>query len=135
MRHGERGFTVLLGIIAMVLAAMAAAMVLELVHHDVGELRLEERSATLIALTDAALAETLARLAADPAAPGLAPRSLGQGRISSTVERRGDGVRVRARAESAGWQALLEAEVALAAGPPRVTSWRRSHGPARRRVA
>lgn len=129
MRHGERGFTVLLGIIAMVLAAMAAAMVLELVHHDVGELRLEERSATLIALTDAALAETLARLAADPAFAGLPARLLGQGRISSTVERVEAGALVRARAEVAGWQAVLEAEIDLSAGVPRVTAWRRAHGP------
>lgn len=129
MRHGERGFTVLLGIIAMVLAAMAAAMVLELVHHDVGELRLEERSATLVALSDAALAESLARLAADPAFPGFPSRPLGAGRISSTVEHQSGGALVRARAESAGWQAVLEAEVDLAAGSPRVTSWRRSRGP------
>ncbi len=134
--HGARtaradaGFSVLFAIVAMVLTGVAMMMVLDAVNHDIGQLRLEERSTQLVALTDAALAETLAGLAADPAFAGVGRRALGEGQIASSVAAGADGVTVvRARAWFGGWRGELAADVRLGADGPRVVRWSRSTAP------
>ena len=137
--HGARaatadaGFSVLLAIVAMVLTGVAMMMVLDAVNHDIGQLRLEERSTQLVALTDAALAETLAGLATDPAFAGVGRRALGDGQIASSVTAGPDGALVvRARAWFGGWRGELHADVRLGSGVPRVVRWSRSSAPSDR---
>lgn len=127
----EAGFSVLLAIVAMTLTGVAMLMVLDAVNHDIGQLRLEERSTQLVALTDAALAETLAGLATDATFPGVARRALGDGQIASSVAAGEDGALVvRARAWFGGWRGELIADVHLGSGAPRVVRWTRSTAPA-----
>jgi hypothetical protein len=129
----QAGFSVLLAIVALMLTGVAMMMVLDAVNHDIGQLRLEERSSQLVALTDAALAETLAGLAADPAFSGVGRRALGAGQIASSVAAGSDGaVTVRSRAWFGGWRGELTAEVNLASDVPGVVRWSRSTAPSDR---
>jgi hypothetical protein len=127
----ERGFALLVGIFVVALVGVSVLLVLQYLQVRVDELRLEERTVTLTALTDAALAETLARLDTDPAFPGLGRRAFGRGAIASrVVATSGNGRRVAAEARFGRWRGLLEATVELGPSGPRVASWERRQGPA-----
>lgn len=88
----------------------------------------EARRIHAVAAADAALAETLARLAQDRHFRGVSPRDFGGGTIASRVEAAGvDRVQVSA---TGSWRELavrIDATVDLA-GVPRVLQWRRSFG-------
>ena len=127
----DAGFALLLGIAAIALVSTAVLVVGEQLLCKARDFRLEERQITLIALSDAALAETLAHLSADPSFDGVTERPLEPGTISSRVRTSSPGsATVVARGSFGQWQATLEAEVALGAGRPRVLSWTRTTGPA-----
>ncbi|HLE82732.1 MAG TPA: hypothetical protein VJG13_00210, partial [Thermoanaerobaculia bacterium] len=80
----------------------------------------------LLALTDAAVAETLADLAAWPVSPGVARRSFGGGTIASTV-RRGGGESFTIVADATYRRGRLSVEVKgrLTELGPQVDAWRR----------
>jgi hypothetical protein len=131
-RHRERGTSLLLAIIMTALLATAVALVLGDLNHRQHEFRREARVLTLTHLSDAALAETLAALAADPSSGGLRPRLMTGGTIRSTVSRVGEGsLRVVASARHDGWRGVVEARVVVGDGSPRVVEWSRRTEPAR----
>jgi hypothetical protein len=131
-RHRERGTSLLLAIIMTALLATAVALVLGDLNHRQHEFRREARVLTLTHLGDAAMAETLALLAADPAHPGLRPRIQGDGTIGSTVTPLdGRSLRVVARASFDGWRGVVDAKVVMGDGTPRVVEWSRRTEPAR----
>lgn len=111
---------ILLLSIGLALVGLSLQLRMELV-------RREARSITLTALSDAALAETLAELGEDALFPGVPEHALGSGRLRSEV-RRLDAVRyeVVATALYAGHERTVEAEIFRPLGaPPRVVRWRR----------
>jgi ABC-type Co2+ transport system permease subunit len=113
---------------AVFIAATAVLLVGQHLHIGFSELQTERRQVNLIALSDAALAETLAGLAADPSFSGVSAHPFGNGTIASTVSPAGHGlVTVVARARFAGWQGTLKAEVEVTG--PRVVRWSRSQKP------
>jgi len=123
--------SLLLAIVMTALLATAVALVLGDLNHRQREFRREARVLVLTHLGDAALAETLALLAVDPAAAGLAPHALGDGTVWSTVsERPNDGtLRVIANASYDGWRGKLEAWISVADGSPKVLEWSRRTEP------
>jgi hypothetical protein len=110
---------------AVFLVATAVLLIGQHLHIGFGEYQAERRQVKLIALTDAALAETLAGLAADPSFSGVSEHPFGNGTVASTVSPAGPGlVRITAKASFAGWQGALKAEVEVAG--PKVVRWSRS---------
>jgi hypothetical protein len=80
--------------------------------------RYDYRNVVLTALSDAAMAETLAGLDADPAFSGIDERPFGAGRISSSVATTPFGLRlVTAVGEYQGWRLVVRVEVAMEPGP------------------
>ncbi|HEX4953246.1 MAG TPA: hypothetical protein VF017_07625 [Thermoanaerobaculia bacterium] len=121
----ERGQVLLVALFALLLLSTALALVALLVTEEQRAARREVGSLTLAALTDAALAESLARLAAGRSFPGLAERDFGGGTIRSELEWLGsERLEIRAHASWRGRVRSVRAEVDLTAGPPRVVSWR-----------
>lgn len=127
VKRKEAGFVlpaVLLGILLLSIGLALAAASLQLRMRLV---RREAQSLTLTALSDAAVAETLALLSQDPDYGGVPERAFGGGRLRSDV-RRLSPVRyeVVATAAYAGRERTVEAEVARPPGTPaRVVRWRR----------
>jgi hypothetical protein len=117
-------------LLALVAVFVVAAVVLLLatwlqIRCDV--YRVERRAVELSALADAAMAETMARLAVDRHFPGVAERPFGDGLIASTVDRLGPlSARLRASGRLGGWVEVIDAEVNLGSPGPRVVSWQRS---------
>jgi hypothetical protein len=125
-RHAQSGYGLLLAIAAMALVAVAVMTASQLLQTRFDEFRVEERQVALTALTDAALAETLAGLAASPAFAGVPEHVFAQGRIGSTVRPFGPGtVEVTARGTRHDASARVVAEVDLSGPRPKVLRWTR----------
>lgn len=121
-----RGFALLVVLVVLLLVESAALLITAAEARAATLERDAVRRLRLLALADSAADATLARLALDPAAAGLAPTPLGGGTIESVVEPAGECCRVvEARARLAGIERRVRLEVRLAAfGPPRVVAWR-----------
>lgn len=121
----ERGSALVVALVTVTLVVLAALAVGGLLDSRRLAARIDERDVRLAALSDAAMAATLAHLTVDPDFPGLAESSFGGGTISSSVRRVGlTRARVEAEAGLPEWRAETEAEVLL--GPsPSVLSWQR----------
>jgi hypothetical protein len=88
--------------------------------------RTEAQGAALAALSDAALAETLAHLAADPGYRGVPAHPFAGGTIASRVEFLGIGrFEVRAAAGVAGRLRVVSAQVQRGGGSAWVVAWAR----------
>lgn len=126
-RSTDRGFALLLALgISFLVAALAIVIGRTLdTRSETGFLEL--RVVKLRALSDAALAETMAHLNESSTYGGQPRHSLGDGTIGSSVEPTGAGTaHVTATAEWHGWSARLEADVGFdAAGNAHVESWKR----------
>jgi hypothetical protein len=123
----DRGSSLLVAILALVVVSVAAQALHGILLRDLGGLRAERRAVELRALTDAALASTLARLQGDPTAPGAPRQRLGNGTFESLVRPAGAGlVDVLAAGETGGLRAVVSARVALGPDGPRVVRWERS---------
>ena len=86
----------------------------------------ERRTVNLIALSDAAIAETLAHLAVDEDFEGVEERPFGEGVISSEVTALGTHtVQVVANATYAGQERAMRGEVLLTLSGPVVIDWER----------
>ena len=122
-----RGNALLLALVVLLLvesALVLLAMALRLRQEE--ELR-EARDVRLLALSDAAMARTLACLAASSGCAGFAEEDFGPGRIASQVAGAGGTQRtIRARARWGGFELAVEAEVELTAFGPVVVRWRRA---------
>lgn len=124
MRRAERGHALVLALLVLVLASLAVALAAELFAEAWRAGEREASRARLLALTDAALAATLAELARSPSFPGLPEQELGGGRLKSEVQALAGGeVEVRCRATLGGRAFATRARVDLASGRPRVLEW------------
>ena len=124
MRRRERGAALLVAMVALVVVSIAAHAVHGTLVRSLHGFRGDRRAAQLRALSDAALADTLARLSSDPAFRGVPRRPLADGFLKSEVRPRGEGVvEVFATAEAAGVRSTAWAVVALEPTGPRVVEW------------
>jgi len=126
----ERGTALIFALAALTLIAITIGVVTaELQSRGVGVV-LEERAVRVTALSDAAMAETLAELAAGGVAfPGVAERPFEGGEISSSVRPLGTWeAEVIAVGRRGDWQAVVTARVWVKDGA-RVLWWQRTQGP------
>ena len=127
----ERGSALVVALATLTLIAITiAAVTAELQSRGAG-VEIEERSVRLTALSDAAMAETLAELSAQGAGfAGVAERRVEGGTMSSRVRPIGEWeAEVIAVGSRDGWVSTIRARVFLEGGP-RVLWWQRTQGPA-----
>lgn len=91
--RARRGAALLLAVVTVVVLSIALQMVYAELSGQLLSLRRERTALTLRALTDAAVASSLAGLDADPLFTGVPDRILGGGRIQSRIVVEGDGTR------------------------------------------
>lgn len=120
----EDGQILLLSLLVVVVLTAALLLIAATLQSRMKLARAETAAIRLTALADAALAETLAHLAADPAYPGLPEREFGGGTIASRVDGGGAAVTVRARADYRGRRRTVRAAVQLTVLGPVVLDWR-----------
>ena len=120
----ERGSSIIVALVALLVVTMAVLLVAQLIQHRVDIMRLEARQAVTDALADASMAETLARLDQDQFFSGLEPKALGDGWIQSSVSaRHGDRREVIASGRLEDWRTTITAEVDMRFSHPRVVGW------------
>lgn len=114
----ESGVALLWALLATTAVAGSVLLVAGVVASRQPSSRYDYRNVVLTALSDAAMAETLAGLDADPAFSGIDERHFGAGRISSSVATAPFGLRlVTAVGEYQGWRLVVRVEVAMEPGP------------------
>ncbi|HYN22697.1 MAG TPA: hypothetical protein VE078_17185 [Thermoanaerobaculia bacterium] len=123
----EKGFALPAVLLAVLLLSIALALVAASLQLRMRLVRQEAQALTLTALSDAALAETLAWLAQNAHYLGVPEHAFGSGRYRSDVHFLGPGrYEVIATATYAGRGRTVAAEVFRPAGSPmRVVRWRR----------
>jgi hypothetical protein len=130
-RRSERGSALVFALATLTLIAITiAAVTAELQARGAGVV-IEERSVRLTALSDAAMAETLAGLSAQGSSfAGVPERRVEGGTMSSSVRPIGEWeAEVIATGSRDGWVSTIRARVFLEGGP-RVLWWQRTQGPA-----
>lgn len=129
-RLSERGVALVFALAALTLVALTIAAVAAEISSRGAGVVLEERSVRATALSDWAMAETLAELAeTGHAFEGLTERQVAGGAISSTVRLLGEWeVEVVAVGTRGDWRSTITARVSLLTGP-RVVWWQRTQGP------
>lgn len=126
----RRGFSILMAMAALFVVTIAAQSVYQILLRDLVGVRAADRRAALRALTDAALASTLAHLDADPSFAGLPPQRFGGGIIRSSVEKSpGGSLQVLASADRLGERSAVLAEVKRTPAGIAVAGWKRLHVP------
>lgn len=124
LARGRRGVALVMTLVVLLVVESAALL---LAAADARERTLQRDAARrlrLKVLADSAADATLARLALDPGASGLAPTSLDGGEIESRIEPGGECCRiVEARARLGGADRRLRLLVAVAGETPRVVAW------------
>ncbi len=126
----ESGAALIVAILAIFLISSAAMMVGSHLQSRSADFRCEERQVTLIALTDAAMAEALAHLHSDAQFSGRAESPFGAGTIASAVTTGPDGtVAITASVTYAGWWSEARAELEPGPNGPQVVRWQRRQGP------
>lgn len=124
--RGEEGQALVVALVALLLLGAALALVAGTLVARMNRVRAEARETVLLALGDAAVAETLANLAAWPVSPGVAPRDFGGGTIESRVTRLPhDGFTAVAQAAYRGESLSVEVKGRLTELGPVVDGWRR----------
>ena len=131
-RSSEKGVALVFALATLTLVAITIAAVTGEIQSRGAGVVLEERAVRVVALSDAAMAETLAELAANGVAfRGVTERWVEGGTISSSVRAMGEWeVEVVAIGRRRDWQATVQARVYLLGGP-RVLWWQRTQGPTR----
>jgi hypothetical protein len=123
---GEEGYALLLALFVLFILAFALALLGESLAWRMRLVRQEAQTVALVALADAALAETLSNLAAAPAFPGVPEHPFGGGTVASSVQPLGPRrYRVVATATYATRKRAVEALVTRDASGTQVTAWRR----------
>ncbi len=125
----ERGVALVFALAALTLVALTVAAVAAEISSRGAGVILEERSVRITALSDWAMAETLAELAErGHSFRGIIERSVAGGSISSTVRLLGEwDVEVVAVGMRGDWRSTITARVSLLTGP-RVLWWQRTQG-------
>lgn len=126
-RPRERGFALPAVLLAVLLLSIALALVAASLQLRMRLVRREAQSLTLTALSDAALAETLAWLTTNAHYQGVPEHPFGNGRYRSQVRLLAPGrYEVVATARYAGRTRIVEAEVVRPVGSaPQVVRWQR----------
>jgi hypothetical protein len=126
----ERGVALVFALAALTLVAFTIAAVATEISSRGAGVVLEERSVRTTALSDWAMAESMAELAArGHSFRGIPERAVAGGTISSTIRLLGDwDVEVVAVGAREGWRSTIVARVSLLTGP-RVVWWQRTQGP------
>ncbi len=126
-RPGEDGYALLTALLVLFLVAVSLELAASALLLRMRAARADAAATALAALSDAALAESLAHLAADPAYRGAAAHPFAGGTIGSRVEFLGVGrFEVRAAAGFAGRLLVVRAQVARGGGSAWVTAWARA---------
>jgi hypothetical protein len=127
----DRGEALLLAVFALLLLALSLALLGMTMSLRQEEQQRELRRVHLDQLLEGVMAETLARLAVDPAFEGVARRQEADGEGWSEVEKDGPYTAwVEAGARLGARRAWGRAKVALDLGrPPRVVFWERGRPP------
>jgi len=122
----ESGQALVVALVAVLLLGAALALVAGTLVSRMQRAQRAADDTTLLALTDAAVAETLADLAAWPVSPGVSTRDFGGGTIGSTV-RHGGGKSFTIVAEATYRRRRLEGEGKgrMTDLGPQVDGWRR----------
>lgn len=130
MRSSERGVALVFALATLTLVAITVAGVAAELQSRGAGVVIEERSVRLTALSDSAMAETLANLADKGIAyAGVVERRVEGGAMSSQVRAMGEWeVEVVAIGSRDGWSSTIRARVHLLGGP-RVLWWQRTQGP------
>lgn len=125
-RSAQSGFALPGALLALLLLSVALALVAASLQLRMGLVQREAQTVTLVALSDAALAETLANLTYDADYPGVRNRDFGGGRIASDVLRySAQSFRVTATALYARRERVVEADVSRPIGrTAQVIRWR-----------
>ncbi len=125
-RPAQSGFALPGALLALLLLSVALALVAASLQLRMGLIQREARTVTLIALSDAALAETLANLTYDADYGGVPDKDFGGGRIGTDVRRfSAVSFAVTASATYARRKRVVEADVARPVGKTaRVIRWR-----------
>lgn len=126
MSRKEDGFALPGALLALLLLSVALALVAASLQLRMGLVQRESRSLTLTALSDAALAEALARLSEDAAFRGTPEHAFGGGTLENEVHPiSGVQFDITASATYAGRKRVVEAGVLRPPGQTaRVVQWR-----------
>jgi hypothetical protein len=126
----QRGTALVFALATLTLVAITIGVVTAELQSRGAGVVIEERSVRLTALSDAAMAETLAELSAHGNAfAGVAERRVEGGTMSSSVRPIGEWeAEVVAVGARDGWISTIRARVFLQGGP-RVLWWQRTQGP------
>jgi hypothetical protein len=126
----ERGSALIFALATLTLVAITVAAVTSELQSRGAGVVIEERSVRLTALSDAAMAETLAGLSDKGIAfAGIAERRVEGGTMSSSVQIISAWeVEVLAIGSRDSWNSVIRAKVSLNGGP-RVVWWQRTQGP------
>ncbi len=127
LRRRESGQALVIALTVGLLLAAAFALVAGFLVSRMHRASEATRRVVLLALSDAAVAESVANLAASPVYPGLEERAFGGGTIASRVSRpAADLALVRARAAYEGQRLVVEVRVRTPEDePPYTIGWRR----------
>ncbi len=124
MKRSDRGSTLFVALVALFVVAIAAQALHGVLVRSLHGFQEERRSVQLRALTDAALATTLANLSEDPSVRSVPRRRLADGFLQSEVRSHGQGVvEVLATGEIGGARSTARALVSLEPAGPRVVAW------------
>lgn len=124
---GQQGYALLVALVVLLLVSIALALLAAGLQIRMRLVRQEAQMLRLMALNDAALAETLASLNYDPNFEGLPDQAFGGGRISSAVRPLGTGqYEILAVALYAGKERAVDAEVIRTPLGVAVVRWERA---------
>lgn len=125
--RSESGSALIIAIATLAMVALAVAAASSLIGSRADSVRLTSRDVRVGALVDAAMAETLARLASDDEFDGFPARRFGAGTIAATVDRsHAPRVHVVAVGALGQWRGEIDAEVLVPiGGMPVVDRWTR----------
>ncbi len=123
----ESGQALVVALTVVLLLATAFGLVAGFLVSRMDRAREDTGRTVLLALSDAAVAESVANLAVSPYYPGVEEREFGGGTIASRVSRpAADLALVRAEASYEGQRLVVEVRVKLFEdAPPTTTGWRR----------
>lgn len=125
-RRADSGQGLVVALVALLLLGAVFALVAGMLVSRMQRAQDDARETVLLALADAAVAESLANLAAHPGSAGVERRPFGGGTIESTVTRTGrEGFRLTAVATYRGEGLTVEAVGRLTELGPVVDGWRR----------
>ena len=130
MSRQERGSALVFALATLTLIAITIAAVTAEIQTRGAGVVIEERSVRLTALSDAAMAETIAELSDKGIAyAGIAERRVEGGTMTSSVRVISAWeVEVLAVGSRNGWSSVIRAKVSLQYGP-KVVWWQRTQGP------